>query len=241
MIFWITERGEISYQIKQTRSKLIKNMVPWDGLMIITKNIDNPQLQELIMDYKDNVILHSTTTGYGGTKIEPGVSPYPKVINALNSFINQGFPAEKVVLRVDPIVPTEEGLNIAFKVIDICPKDIKRIRISFMDGYDHVKNYFKLENFHAPLFIRKEMLNKIIERYPNKEIEVCGEPGIEQSTGCISVKDYKILGYPEPKNLNTLNIRRGCMCLSSKKELLSLPKKCLNGCVYCYYRLGSNK
>jgi hypothetical protein len=86
--------------------------------------------------------------------------------------LEAGFPVSHVVLRVDPIVPTERGMNTALDVIAAFGGiGIKRLRFSFLDNYKHVKTRFKNEGigelyngeFHAPLEIRLVFAKKIEE------------------------------------------------------------------------------
>lgn len=240
MVFWVTERGEIVYQVVKATNHLRKHSVPWDGILIISKNASNEKLHNLLLEFKQNTIFHATITGYGGSKLEPGVPDPDETLKGINDLIDKGFPSERIVLRVDPIIPTEEGLNVAIDIMNKCNARIKRIRISFIDNYPNIKplQLVPWNTFHAPLDIRKNAVEKIKGLFPNHSIECCGEPDIVETSGCISTKDYDILKLPHPVNCGVSFQRKDCKCLGVKKELLSIPKRCSNGCVYCYYRLS---
>ncbi len=147
--------------------------------------------------------------------------------------------SERVVLRIDPIIPTKESVEKALNVYDkLYTQNVHktRVRISFLDNYPHVKQRFinvGLQplpyRFHAPLELRKE----ILKLFPNAE--VCGEPGIK-SVGCVSERDLEILGIEIPKNVVRGFQRIECSCLSIKKEIFTERKQCPNKCLYCYWR-----
>jgi len=239
MKFFVTERGDVSYQIDAAETKLRQLYNPGDALLAISKNVTCPSLRAFLIRHRQYTIFHATITGYGGTDTEPGVMSYKASMVALNNLILEGFPPSHIVLRVDPIIPTEDGIALAWRVIEACPTQINRIRFSFIDGYDNAKRIIPWTSFHAP----KEYIDRAMDMllYANKirggSIEACGEDTLKQNVGCISSIDYGILNLPVP-TIDTKNQRKGCKCLANKTELLSKPLHCPNGCVYCYYRLG---
>lgn len=237
----ITESGEIAFNL-EAFNRL------YDGNIIITKRLTSPLIEKLI-EHKDKIILHLTVTGFGGTRIEPFVPKAEETLSKVKQLIEGGFPTEQIVLRVDPIVPTERGLNTATSVLRLFGGlGIKRVRISFLDNYKHVKERFKEEgigelyngDFHAPLEERLRCLTAIkhcIEECGYETVETCGEPGIE-STSCLSQKDIDILGLNDKITLEgSADQRKSCGCPANKSELLRVkPHRCENSCLYCYWR-----
>jgi DNA repair photolyase len=224
----ITERGDAALDLSW--------IVPvQEGLpsILITKD---PLALSRHLDSSMNVIVHCTITGYGGTKLEPNVITPDMAVKGLLRIIDI-IGIERVVLRIDPIIPCNFEIK-RINIKDLIPSKVYckiRKRISFLDNYEHVKRRFKEAglkplpySFHAPLEDRK----KIVEAmdYP----EVCGEPGIS-CTGCVSIKDLEILKVNPPKRGKPKQ-RVTCSCLSSKKELLDNRKQCAHGCLYCYWR-----
>jgi len=235
-----TESGEIAYNL-DAFDRLYK------GNIIITKRLTDKLIEKLI-EYKDKIILHLTCTGMGGSKVEPFVPNPQTTLEKLQKLIDGGFPTDHIVLRVDPIVPTIKGLNTATSVLRLFRGlGIKRVRISFLDNYKHVRERFKeigveLYNgeFHAPLKERLKYLSDIkycAEECGYESVEACGEPGIE-SVPCLSQKDIDILGLTDEIVLEgSKGQRNSCHCPSNKKELLKIkPHKCNNGCLYCYWK-----
>lgn len=238
-----TEAGEIAYNL-DAFDRLYK------GNIIITKRLTDKLIEKLI-EYKDKIILHLTVTGMGSTRIEPFVPSPQATLGKLQKLIDGGFPTDHIVLRVDPIVPTIKGLNAATSVLRLFRGlGIKRVRISFLDNYKHVRERFKeigveLYNgeFHAPLKERLKCLTAIkycAEECGYESVEVCGEPGIK-SIPCLSQKDIDILGLTDEIVLEgSKGQRNSCYCPSNKKELLKIkPHKCNNGCLYCYWKDGN--
>ena len=182
---------------------------------------------------------------WNGSKSYWTIETYKKLIELLD----KGFPISHVVLRVDPIVPTEKGIETALGVITaFSGLGIKRLRFSFLDNYKHVKKRFKEEGikelyggeFHAPLQLRKEYAAKIEEVAHDggfESVEACGEPGIE-SISCLSQRDIDILGLTDKITLEgSAEQREGCGCPANKSELLRLrPHRCEHKCLYCYWR-----
>ena len=236
----VTESGEISFNL-DAFDRL------YDGNIIITKRLTDKVIEKLI-EYKDKIILHLTVTGMGGTRIEPFVPKAEDTHAKLVKLIEGGFPLSHIVIRVDPIVPTERGIETALDVIAAFGGlGIGRLRFSFLDNYKHVKKRFREEGigelyngeFHAPLETRLEYAKKIEEvAYDSgfESVEACGEPRIE-SISCVSQKDIDILGLTDKITLEgSAEQRKSCGCPANKSELLKVrPHQCENKCLYCYW------
>lgn len=238
----VTESNEIAYNLEA-----FDNL--YKGNIIITKRLTNPLIDKLV-ENKDKIILHLTVTGFGHSRIEPFVPTVDNTIKKFKQLIEKGFPIEHIVLRIDPIVPTERGINTATNVLKIFGGfGIKRVRISFLDNYKHVKERFKEKgieelyngNFHAPLEDRLKGLeiikNNALEN-GFESVEACGEPNIE-SIPCLSQKDIDILGLTDEIVLiGSAKQRKNCSCPSNKSELIKngFNKKCPNNCLYCYIK-----
>ena len=245
------EKVDISQQVGITESgEIAFNLEAFDNLrnanIIITKRLTDKLIEKLV-ENKDKIILHLTCTGMGGTKIEPFVATVDATYTKFKKLINDGFPISHVVLRIDPIVPTEKGVNTAIKVLEtFAPMKIERVRISILDMYKHVKERFNekgiplpFEDFHSPLSLRKSIYD-IFYDYSDKYefyLEVCGEPGIE-SVPCLSQRDIDILGLSDKiKLVGSAKQRKSCGCPANKHEILKdKPHQCNNGCLYCFWK-----
>jgi hypothetical protein len=194
--------------------------------IIITKM---PRLL-LPMLQNDNIIVHCTITGLGGSKIEPNID-LPEVSLKYYHQICDLLSPDRVVLRIDPIVYWRGYKPILKSLV----KEAEgRVRISFIDVYPHVSQRFTAKNiplsynsFHMPLEIRKEIWEEL------GKPELCCEPDMP-SVPCVSKLDCKILGVEPSKERKGQRV--SCVCLANKRELLLQPPKCTYGCLYCYWK-----
>jgi DNA repair photolyase len=226
----ITERGDAA---------LDTSWLPWvinkKPAILISKNVWllNEILQQTFEEVP-NIIAHTTITGFGGTILEPNVLNYEKSLEGYKSLVDF-LGSDRVVLRVDPVIPTEKGIDTARKVIEAAKEIAEtRVRISFIDNYDHVKKRFKeldiclpWDTFHAPLSDRIHAWEQL------GKPEVCGEPDFE-CTGCVSEIDCKVL------DVQSIDISKGqrknCACCANKYELLKIRSVCKHACIYCYWQ-----
>ena len=231
----VTERGDAGLDFSWLRTH--KN---YSGVILITKHLSNLFIEEAA---KVNCIVHATITGHGNTIYEPSTPSFLISKIMFEKLVNVLGP-ERVVLRIDPIIPDERGPAIAINVYQQLHVNFSkktRVRISFLDNYPHVKERFVNAGlkpldyyFHAPIELRK----KIAAYFPDAEI--CGEPGFD-CIGCVSNKDLEILkirtdsveSYDKAeKSLQ----REECQCLGYKTEMLKNKSMCRLRCIYCYWK-----
>ena len=237
----ITESGEPAFNLD-----LFKGL--YEANVIITKSLTDKLIEKLV-ENKSKIILHITCTGYGGTEIEPFVPSPEKTRTQTLKLIEKGFPAEQIVLRIDPCFPTIEGQKRAYYIAALfAGTGIKRLRFSVLDMYDHVKERFKkagcqipYSSFHASSYSRNNLyrgLQEISKKY-GYEIETCAEPGIK-SISCISQKDIEILNLSDKITLkSSAKQRKTCGCPANKTELIhhnKAPRRCQNQCLYCFWK-----
>lgn len=236
--FGITEAGDAGLDLSWA-DKLL------EGNIIISKHVSikNKRFLDLLMENKEKIILHVTCTGYGSTEMEPNVPRVVDVYNGVRELISRGFPIDHIVLRTDPIIPTTSGITNTRRVwYQFKDSGIKRCRYSVIDMYKHTQNrimkaYGKLpfEGFKAPQDMVNRLLYAMSFYRDIYNFEACAED-LPDKVGCISIKDYEILG------LDTSDIqaggfqRKGCLCCAGKTELLTNKKRCPSGCLYCYWR-----
>lgn len=198
------------------------------------------------------LILHCTCTGYGHSELEPNVPDYKTQLNSLKNIIDRGFNPACCVLRIDPIFPSEKGLNRVRKVLNYfisLNTGITRIRVSIVDEYPHVRERYAQRGW-TPLYNgnfgpskeQVEAVAHLLNAY-SFTYEVCAEDYLAQRLrdsqilGCVSVKDLHAMGIPADEAM-TINPqkRTGCHCLSCKTELLTERKPCPHQCVYCFWK-----
>lgn len=245
----ITERGDAGIDLSW-----YEKLDSVDGAVLISKNFTE-EFKQKVLSSKKPLILHCTCTGFGGTALEPNVPDYITQLNNLKDIIDRGFPAERCVLRIDPIFPSTKGLRRVRQVLTYfysLNTGVKRIRISVVDEYKHVKERYKQNGWNclyngfqantAQLNAVLNVLNSDRQKY-----EICAESRLWQLSremhmslfnvmGCVSEKDIELMGLECPDDLyiNPQN-RSGCHCLSCKTELLTNKYQCPHKCVYCYW------
>ena len=228
----ITERGDAGLDFAWM-NKVNGN----DGVILITKHLSYGFIEQAA---KINAVIHATITGHGGTIYEPKVPPLFLSKQMFKKLVDKIDPG-RIVLRIDPIIPTDSGIAKAIYVYQELYENMgkkTRVRISFMDNYEHVKQRFinvglkPLDYyFHAPIELRQ----KIASYFPDAEI--CGEPGME-CIGCVSKKDLEILRIDTTKVDPKIGgfQREECKCLTCKIEMLDNKRQCKSGCIYCYWK-----
>lgn len=215
----------------------------FDINIIITKHltIKNERLIKALLENSNRIILHCTCTGYGGTKMERNVPTPSEVHDGVKYLIQSGFPVSHIVLRTDPIIPTEKGINRVKSIWDLfSDTGITRCRYSVIDMYPHTKERITAEygevpfdTFRAP----KKMMDAVkyaVENYGTYNFESCAE-NLPEQVGCVSKRDFDILGVPFDNTEGGFQ-RKGCLCVAGKTELLNTKKRCPSGCLYCYWR-----
>lgn len=205
-----------------------------DGIILITKA---PQLLKSA-PISERTVIHCTITGYGQTIIEPNVLPWKHTVEVYHKLVEK-YGGERIVLRVDPVIPTMEGFNLAKEVVSQAKG---RVRISFLDLYWHVRKRFsevgiefKWKGTHAPLAIRISMWEAL------GKPEICGEPDMP-CTGCVSARDIAAMEL-NPADLSGFESqqRKICACIAEKKELLKRCSPCWHDCLYCYWMKKSEE
>lgn len=217
------------------------------GAILITKELTDPFVAQLLA-HQNKVLLHMTCTGYGGTVIEPKVPKWATTVQNLKQMIDLGFPVERIVLRVDPIIPTEKGIRLAQAVIEAGYNvGVQRVRISVLDMYKHVQARFQQHGLPLPygssfqasreqFAALDRALLQTLCKYPGISLESCAEPQLKvpKRIGCVS--DYECQLFKIEKPDSSAKQRQECLCCAEKTELLSNRHPCAHGCLYCYWR-----
>lgn len=246
----ITERGDAGIDLSWF-SKIENHEV--NGAVLISKNFTEDFEQKVLNLHKRGykIIVHCTCTGFGKTKLEPNVPEYKEQLQKLKNLIERGFPAEQCVLRIDPIFPSEKGLNKVKKVLNYfisLKTGVTRIRVSIVDEYRHVKERYRAfgwkplygDNF-GPSQEQQQLTADVLNQFPFT-YELCAEDRFYKMlnngkiTGCISETDLRILDIPYEKMSINPQHRTGCHCLACKTELLTNKKQCPHKCVYCFWK-----
>lgn len=236
----VTERGDAGVDLSW-----LNKLKDCNVTILITKDINDVFIQAILKAHNEGnkIILHATCTGLGGYPVERYIKPKEWTHTQVLKLIELGFPVEQIVLRVDPIIPTSNGIATANSVLRLfADTGIKRVRYSFLDMYPHVIQRFKNEGiqipyatFNAPKEMQDNAIAMLCSNYSlGYEFEACAEY-TPHRMGCVSAKDLKIFGI-EGNLIGSANQRKTCMCVGNKTELLTNKKRCKNQCTYCFWR-----
>lgn len=224
-----------------------------DGAVLVTKCI-SPQFIDAVLRHKDKVIVHATVTGYGGTVIEKNIPEYKDSLVAAQGLVCAGFPREKMVIRIDPIIPDSFGISTAKQVFrHAILMGFTRFRVSIIDMYPHSRKRFAEAGIECPygafgfspnkyqINAVNQMLADVKEKYSdwNIRIEACAEPGLTEATQCGCIDPYldlPLLGLEVDDGGPNGFQRKNCLCYAGKTELLTNKKRCPHKCLYCYWR-----
>lgn len=251
----ITEAGDAGIDLSW-----VEKMPNVNGAIVITKRI-TPAFMDAVIKNKDKLIVHATITGYGGGVLEPKVPSSSFEFAAVKVLISHGFPKEKIVIRVDPVIPTNKGLAVAYRRVLKTGMEagFSRYRISVIDMFAHARKRFADAGLPLPYgehtFAGKEQMRcvdsmvrtakgywKSMGHASDLRIEACAEPYLLEpiQSGCISAYDLQLLGLDTNDADEAGFQRKNCLCYSGKTELLNNKCQCSNGCLYCYWQ-GSKK
>lgn len=131
-----------------------------DGAILITKSLTQGMGERALALFHEGfpLIIHVGCTGWGGSWLEPGAFTPDQQLCATKALIEKGFPARNMVLRIDPVIPTDEGIERVKLVLDrafameiIGGNESARLRFSIMDEYRHVKQRL-IASGHQPFY-----------------------------------------------------------------------------------------
>lgn len=244
----VTEAGDAGLDLSW-----VDKLSSVDGAILITKHITTGFMDAVLANQK-KIIVHATCTGYGGSVLEPNVPTVNEEFCSVMELVEKGFHKEKIVIRVDPIIPTKKGIETARDIISLfLSNGFTRFRVSLIDMYPHVRSRFMQNNLPSPygessFYPSKEQISEVDAMLRSLwasfgwmgtlSIESCAEPGLEETVhcGCVSGTDLELLGL-SPYDADCIGFqRRECRCYSGKVELLSNKKRCPHGCLYCYWK-----
>jgi hypothetical protein len=241
-----------------------------DGVVVVTKNVTGEKTRRALLaanaERPGRVILHAGCTGLGSTWLEPRVPAPDAQLDAVATLVNDGFPLDHVVVRVDPVIPRPDTLACAEYAIQgatnrrlLLPDGYgARLRISVYDEYAHVKRrladrgyepFYEGDRFRSNAGENTAVMDMLARAVPRgTAVRTCAEVTLVAQSkdrddiemvaqGCLSEEDLSLMGLALPANTGVNPQHRGgCLCLTCKTELLKNRRPCPHGCVYCYWR-----
>jgi len=208
-------------------------------------------LKDALQKY-DQIYLHFTITGLGGTFIERGVPPYQTALSQLEDLIVFVGHPRRVSVRFDPVLYWKEGDHVRTNLHEfekIAPSlqslGIEDIRISFAQWYGKAKRRAARHNFSYidPPLEKKQKearyLVRIAEQW-NLNLFSCSQDFLAavhgiQASSCIDGPHLQSL-HPcsEPVSAKKDRTQRPeCRCTESR-DIGSYTQSCPHSCLYCY-------
>lgn len=219
------------------------------SIVIWTKNpenmLKNGLLKNTLKNYQQ-IYVHLTITGMGGTEFEPLIPPWKRIVQMVEPLIKIVGSPQRICWRFDPILIVK-GEGKSYSNFDLFPEIMESIipwglrtcRISWVSPYKKVVSRLADRGWHlVPLTLpeQKEQAEKIAQWTKNKgmEIHFCAMAGFPLSR-CI---DGYLLKEIHPQKLDcSLRKAKGQRPLCGCTESLDIgwySLKCKNGCLYCY-------
>ncbi len=208
-------------------------------------------LRDLLGAY-DQIYLHFTMTGLGGTPVEPGAPPLPKALAQLAGCVAFAGDPWRVSVRFDPVLFWEDGgvvrSNLSFfpEVADAAAGvGIRDIRTSFAQWYGKAKRRAAARGFrftdpsdeekiaHAAA-LGKEAAARGLTLHACCQPFLAGVPGLKPSA-CIDADLLESLhpGREPASRRKDRTQRADCLCTESK-DIGSYTQSCQHSCLYCY-------
>lgn len=238
-----------TYQV-DLNPKHIHTFVLW------SKNFDNLNanrfgLLEALRRY-DQLYLHFTITGLGGTFIEKGVPSPEEALTQLEPLVKIAGRPERISVRFDPVVYWKERdslrTNLHFfekLAAQLHPLGIKDIRFSFAQWYNKAKLRSKKHGF---VYVDPPVEEKIkdaryladVARRWGMNLYACSQsflddvPGVTPSS-CINGPCLEHLHpFQAPASSKKDRTQRtDCRCTESV-DIGSYTQHCPHSCLYCY-------
>lgn len=219
------------------------------SLVLWTKDPENilshPALHAQLTEY-DQLFVHLTVTGMGGTVLEPNVLPHSAALKMLPELLNFVGHPERIRFRFDPIVHlvTPEGKEFTnfpyfheFAPV-IARLGIRNVSISWMSVYGKVRTRLARHGYQIiPLTTERQnedlqQLQTTAAKFKLK-LHFCSMPGLAVSR-CI---DGTLLSALHPRGekcseSRAKGQRKLCGCTASWDIGWYYP--CPHGCLYCY-------
>ena len=218
-------------------------------LVIWTKNATNLfEYKPLLAKVKqyDQLFIHYSVTGMGGTFLEPGIEPTEKAMSRLNSLVDLVGDPRRIRFRFDPIVhlrlPNGENycnLPMFEKFASqIAATGVRDVSISWMSTYRKVISRLRKVGIEVVSFSHEQWQKELnwmqkIAADNDLRLHGCCVPGMERSR-CI---DGFLLNelHPYGEKCSTRKAkgqRTACGCTESWD--IGWYYECVHGCRYCY-------
>jgi hypothetical protein len=217
-----------------------------------TNLIDNRSSLSSALEKYDQIYLHFTITGLGGTFIEKGVPRPSSALSQLESLIEITGMPERITVRFDPVVywreeeKTMTNLHFFEKLApELNARGIRDVRFSFAQWYGKAVRRSSKYGFSYidPTPEEKKNETRILARIAktqNLSLFSCSQNFLSSISGvhpsaCIDGAHLQVLHpHPEPVSIKKDRSQRAeCRCTESV-DIGSYTQFCPHSCLYCY-------
>lgn len=216
------------------------------SIVIWTKNavnlIQHSKLKAALLEY-DQLFVHFSITGMGGSLLEPGIPETEESLSLLPELVRIVGCPERISIRFDPVVNLWiEGKR--YSNIERFPQiaeaaaenSIRRITTSWMADYKKVIRRLEKHNIAIAEYNREKQIEYLQNECAQRGLELhgCCVEGLPVSR-CI---DGYLLQALHPNNERCSLARDSsqrplCGCTKSK-DVGWYSQSCIGGCLYCY-------
>lgn len=208
-------------------------------------------LRDLLAAY-DQLYLHFTVTGLGGTPVEAGAPDLGEALAQLPALVAIAGLARRISLRFDPMLFWREGTAVHSNLTSFgkiaaaaAGLGVRDIRVSFAQWHPKARKRASIRGFDfvdPPEAEKKARAAALAEEAGKLGLDLyaCCQPFLKESDGirpsaCIDGRLLQSL-HPgrEPVSCKKDGSQRaGCLCTESL-DIGSYTQTCPHGCVYCY-------
>ncbi len=208
-------------------------------------------MKSLFASY-DQLYLHFTVTGLGGTPVEPGVPDYRAALSQLPALVTLAGDPRRVSVRFDPLLfwkepgGTRSNAGLFPEVAEAAAAaGIRDIRVSFAQWYGKAVRRAEARGFAYGVPSEAEQRSRALDLaavsaarglvlHACSQPALAGIPGIRPSA-CIDgalLESLHPRGEPASRRKDR-GQRTACLCTESK-DIGSYTQACPHACVYCY-------
>lgn len=127
--------------------------------IIQTKNITD-EFIDICIKNQNKIFLHIVITGMGKTIFEPNIQSIKSTFNQISKLLKLGFPQNKILVIINPILPNDNGLRALELMLKIFT-EFKELRLRYIRfGLLHYKNIN--DNKSQPEYITKSVKEKYV-------------------------------------------------------------------------------
>lgn len=235
--------GELAERLAQYPPSKVHTVVIW------TKNPENAlrkgRLRKTLERY-DQLYVHVTITGLGGSVLEPGIPPWQEVAALMPQLIELTKSPRRISWRFDPLVrvKTQQGVITNSAIFSCIAKTIRTCgittcRVSWVEPYPKVRRRLEKRGYLLLPWTEQEkkqqaaMLQKEAQQL-DMQICYCSVPGFPRSRCIDGELLTELHPYGECCSLKKARGQRPqCGCTESI-DIGWYSMKCKSGCLYCY-------